>query len=58
MITKGERGAEGFEREGWAELRAGDKAVEVSVGVGIVRHLIRNGGKVCSLTINCVAHNL
>ena len=41
---------------GW--FRAGDKAVEVSVGVGIVRHLIRNGGKVCSLTINCVAHNL
>ena len=37
---------------------AGDKAVQLSVGVGIVRHLIRNGGKVCSLTNNCVAHKV
>lgn len=41
-----------------ADLRAGDKAVEVSVAVGIVRNRLKIGGKVCSLTNNCVAHNL
>ena len=58
MITKGERGAGVFERGGWVDLRAGDKAVESSVGVGIVRHRLKVGGKVCSLTNKCVAHNL
>ena len=36
----------------------GDKAVEVSVGVGIVRNRLMVGGKVCSLTNNCVAHKV
>ena len=36
MITKGERGAGGFERGGWGVLGAGDKAVQLSVEAGIV----------------------
>ena len=39
MITKGERGAEVSERGGWA----GDKAVEVSVGAGIVPNNRKRG---------------
>ena len=58
LITKSERGAVKNERGGWVDLRAGDKAVESSVGVGIVRHRLKVGGKVCSLTNNCVAHKV
>ena len=45
-------------RGGWGWFGVGDKGVEVSVGVGIVRNRLKVGGKVCSLTNNCVAHNL
>ncbi len=37
---------------------AGDRAVEVSVGVGIVRISLGMEDKMCSLTINCVAHKV
>ena len=46
------------ERGGWGRFGAGDKTVEVSERSAIVHNHLGVGGKVCSLTINCVAHNL
>jgi hypothetical protein len=51
-------GCGALERGVWGGLRAGDNAVGMSVGAGIVPNYLGVGGKVCSLTINCVAHNL
>ena len=45
MITKGERGAGGFERGFGGCFGAGDRAAEVSVGVGIVRNRRYSRGK-------------
>ena len=39
-------------------IEAGEKSEQLSVALGIVRNHVGVGGKVCSLTNNCVAHNL
>jgi hypothetical protein len=38
VVTKGERGAVMFERGGWGRFGVGDRAVQLSVGIGIVRN--------------------